>query len=230
MRPGTGKGPRLLVAAHLDTVFAEGTDVKVREKDGKLYAPGIADDSRGLAALLGLVRAFNASGIKTKGDIVFCGNVGEEGLGDLRGVKLFSVIIRISKGSSRLTACTPKRLRFLATGSHRYEITYKGPGGHSYRAFGLPSATHALGRAIAKIAELKTPERPQDNLYGWNGLRRDIGEFDCRRGDDADGYAFRRVRKNFSRWKPNSWKLSKKRRRKRMPAGEVIRCRCRLNW
>ena len=161
VRPGTGKGPKLLVAAHLDTVFPEGTDVKVREKDGKLYAPGIADDSRGLAVLLGIVRAFNASGIKTRGDIVFCGNVGEEGLGDLRGVKALFRDHKDIKGFISIDGAHAEEITFLATGSHRYEITYKGPGGHSYSAFGLPSATHALGRAIAKIAELKTPENPK---------------------------------------------------------------------
>ena len=75
-RPGAGKGPKLLVAAHLDTVFPEGTNTKVKEKDGKLYAPGIADDTRGLAELLSVVRAFNDTGIITMGDIMFCGNVG----------------------------------------------------------------------------------------------------------------------------------------------------------
>jgi tripeptide aminopeptidase len=161
IRPGTGKGPRLLVAAHLDTVFAEGTDVKVREKDGKLYAPGIADDSRGLAALLGLVRAFNASGIKTEGDIVFCGNVGEEGLGDLRGVKALFREHKDIDGFISIDGVESDGIAYLATGSHRYEVIYKGPGGHSFSAFGLPSAIHALGRAIAKISDLETPKDPK---------------------------------------------------------------------
>jgi tripeptide aminopeptidase len=162
-RPGTGRGPKLLVAAHLDTVFPEGTNTKVKEKDGKIYAPGIADDSRGLAALLSVVRAFNNTGIRTMGDIIFCGNVGEEGLGDLRGVK---ALFRDHKdkdidGFISIDGEDANNITYLATGSHRYEITYRGPGGHSFSAFGRPSATHALGRAIAKIAELKTPKDPK---------------------------------------------------------------------
>ncbi len=160
-RPGTGKGPKLLVAAHLDTVFPAGTDVSVKEKDGKLYAPGIADDSRGLAALLGVIRAFNASGIKTTGDLIFCGNVGEEGLGDLRGVKALFRDFKDIDGFISIDGTDAEKITYLATGSHRYEITYKGPGGHSFAAFGRPSAIHAMGRAIAKIADLTTPKEPK---------------------------------------------------------------------
>ena len=160
-RPGNGKGPKLLVAAHLDTVFPEGTNTKVKEKDGKLYAPGIADDSRGLAALLSVVRAFKETAIKTTGNIIFCGNVGEEGLGDLRGVKALFRDHKDIDGFISLDGEKAENITYLGTGSHRFEITYKGPGGHSFSAFGRPSAIHALGRAIAKIAELKTPQDPK---------------------------------------------------------------------
>lgn len=160
-RPGTGNGPKLLVAAHLDTVFAAGTDVKVKEKDGKLYAPGIADDSRGLAALLAVIRAFNATGIKTAGDIIFCGNVGEEGLGDLRGVKALFRDNKDIDGFISIDGTEVDKITYLATGSHRYEVTFSGPGGHSFSAFGRPSAIHAMGRAIAKIADLSTPADPK---------------------------------------------------------------------
>ena len=161
VRPGTGKGPKLLVAAHLDTVFAAGTDVSVKEKDGKLYAPGIADDARGLAALLSIIRAFNETGIKTAGDIIFCGNVGEEGLGDLRGVKALFRDHKDIDGFISIDGTDAEKITYLATGSHRYEIIYKGPGGHSLNAFGRPSAIHAMGRAIAQIADLKTPTVPK---------------------------------------------------------------------
>jgi acetylornithine deacetylase/succinyl-diaminopimelate desuccinylase-like protein len=159
--PGMGKGPRLLVAAHLDTVFAKGTDTTVKEKDGKLYAPGISDNSRGLAALLSILRAFHASGVKTTGDILFCGDVGEEGLGDLRGVKALFRDHKDIDGFISIDSAGADGIIFLGTGSHRYEITFKGPGGHSFSAFGLPSATHALGRAVARIADLKTPQDPK---------------------------------------------------------------------
>src|SRR6202171_5695082 len=88
LRKGSGGGrPKLVVSAHLDTVFPEGTDVSVKEKDGVILAPGIGDDSRGLAALLSLIKSINANGIATVGDVMFVGTVGEEELGNLRGVK-----------------------------------------------------------------------------------------------------------------------------------------------
>jgi tripeptide aminopeptidase len=160
-QPGTGRGPTLLVAAHLDTVFPAGTDVSVKEKEGKLYAPGISDDARGLAALLAIIRALQASGIKTIGDIIFCGNVGEEGLGDLRGVKALFRDHKDLAGFISIDGVGADKVSYLGTGSHRYEIAYQGPGGHSYQAFGRPSAIHAMGRAIARIADLTTPKEPK---------------------------------------------------------------------
>ncbi len=157
MAGSTGKAGKLVVAAHLDTVFPEGTDVKVREENGKLVAPGIGDDCRGLAALLSVVRAFNETGIKTVGDLVFVGNVGEEGLGDLRGVKALFRGMNNIDGFISIDGSDPEHLVYQATGSRRYELTYKGPGGHSWGAFGTPSAIHALGRAIAKIADVQPP-------------------------------------------------------------------------
>lgn len=158
---GTGNGPRIFISAHLDTVFAEGTDVTVHEKEGKLYAPGIADNARGLAVILSVIRAFKEAGIKTVGDIVFGGDVGEEGLGDLRGVKAFFRENVDVDGYIAVDGTKEQIITYLATGSRRYEITYRGPGGHSWNAFGLPSAIHALGRAIAKIGEVRTPEHPK---------------------------------------------------------------------
>ena len=158
---GTGNGPRIFVSAHLDTVFAAGTDVKVREKDGKLYAPGIADNARGLAAILSVIRALREAGIQTVGDIVFGADVGEEGLGDLRGVKAFFRDRDDIDGYIAIDGVKEQIITYLATGSRRYEITYRGPGGHSWNAFGLPSAIHALGRAIAKIGDVETPTQPK---------------------------------------------------------------------
>src|SRR5687767_8298749 len=87
LRKGTGNGPKLLVSAHLDTVFPAGTDVKVKERDGKLYAPGISDDTRGLSVLLSWLKVLNDNKIQTVGDLLFVANVGEEELGNLRGMK-----------------------------------------------------------------------------------------------------------------------------------------------
>ena len=162
LRKGTGGGrPKLVVSAHLDTVFPEGTDVTVKEKDGALVAPGIGDDSRGLAALLSLIKAMNANEIATVGDIMFVGTVGEEELGNLRGVKALFRDHKDIDGFISIDGLGITRVVNQATGSHRYEFIFKGPGGHSFQEFGLPSAIHAMGRAIAKISELQPPSDPK---------------------------------------------------------------------
>ena len=162
LRKGTGGGrPRLVVSAHLDTVFPEGTDVIVKEKDGAIIAPGIGDDSRGLAAMLSLIKAMNENQIATVGDIMFVGTVGEEELGNLRGVKALFRDHTDIDGFISIDGLGITRVVNQATGSHRYEFTFKGPGGHSFQEFGLPSAIHAMGRAIAKISELQTPSDPR---------------------------------------------------------------------
>jgi acetylornithine deacetylase/succinyl-diaminopimelate desuccinylase-like protein len=160
---GSGGGPKLLLSAHLDTVFPEGTDLAIKEKDGKLYAPGIADDARGLAAMLSVVRGLKAAKIRTVGDVWFCGTVGEEGLGDLKGIKQVFRDQKDIDGYIALESPTVanEEISYQAAGSNRYRISYKGPGGHSYQAFGLPSAIHALGRAIAGISDLETPKVPK---------------------------------------------------------------------
>lgn len=162
LRKGTGGGPpKLVVAAHLDTVFPEGTDVRVREKDGTVVAPGIGDDARGLVALLSVIKAMNANGLTTVGDIMFVGDVGEEELGNLRGMKALFRNHTDIDGFISIDGLGIDQVVNQGTGSHRYEIVFKGPGGHSFQEFGLPSAIHAMGRAIAKIAELKTPSDPK---------------------------------------------------------------------
>lgn len=161
-RKGSGGGhPKLVVAAHLDTVFPEGTDFTVKEKDGMLLAPGIGDDSRGLAVLLTLIKTMNGNDLATVGDILFVGNVGEEELGNLRGVKALFRDHTDIDGFISIDGLGITRIVNQGTGSHRYEMTFKGPGGHSFQEFGLPSAIHAMGRAIAKISELKTPAEPR---------------------------------------------------------------------
>lgn len=161
-RKGRGNGrPNLVVSAHQDTVFPEGTDVTVKEQDGRLLAPGIGDDARGLAALLSLMQALQAHQIATSGDITFVATVGEEELGNLRGVKALFRDHKDIDGFISIDGLNIARIVTQATGSHRYEFTFKGPGGHSFQEFGLPSAIHAMGRAIAKISELKPPSEPR---------------------------------------------------------------------
>jgi tripeptide aminopeptidase len=162
LRKGTGGGrPKLVVSAHLDTVFPEEVDVTVKEKDGVINAPGIGDDSRGLAALLSLVKAMNENGIATVGDLLVVGTVGEEELGNLRGVKALFRDHKDIDGFISIDGLGISRVVNQSTGSHRYEMIFRGPGGHSFQEFGLPSAIHAMGRAIAKISELQTPAEPR---------------------------------------------------------------------
>jgi di/tripeptidase len=164
IRKGAGNGPLIAIAAHLDTVFPEGTDVKVKRNGTVLSAPGIGDDTRSLAALLAIVRAMDAAKIQTNSDILFIGNVGEEGPGDLRGMKyLFqqgpykdkiSMFMSMEGGSSN-------RITNGGLGSKRYKVTFKGPGGHSYGAFGLVNPAYALGNAIDKFSRMQVPSSPK---------------------------------------------------------------------
>jgi len=161
-RKGSGPNPPVLVvSAHLDSVFPEGTDLTITQRDGRYYAPGIRDDTRGLAAVLSVARAFADTGIETGADVWFVGTVGEEGLGNLRGVRALFRDHPGIDGFISIDGGDMGRVTLGATGSQRYRVTYKGPGGHSFAAFGVPSAVHAMGRAIARIADLRTPADPK---------------------------------------------------------------------
>jgi tripeptide aminopeptidase len=165
IRKGSGEGPLIAIAAHLDTVFPEGTNVKVRKEGTRLHAPGVGDDSMALAVLLAIIRAMDAAKIQTRSDILFVGDVGEEGEGDLRGmkhlflkgpykdkIKTFITIDGAGSGASIVNA---------GTGSKRYRVTFKGPGGHSYGAFGLVNPAFALGNAINKFSRIQVPSNPK---------------------------------------------------------------------
>ena len=161
-RPGAAQRPHLVVAAHLDTVFPEDTDVRVTRQGATLRGPGIGDNCRGLGVLVAIIRAMRNAKIQTPGTVTFVANVGEEGLGDLRGIKaLFGETLKdridrfVSIDGAGLHVTT------VAVGSHRYRVTFKGPGGHSYGAFGLANPIHALGRAAAKIGDIQVPDRPR---------------------------------------------------------------------
>lgn len=155
--------PKMVISAHLDTVFPKGYDTNVTIDDnGVIHCPGIADDTAGLSALLSLVRTFKETGIRTAGDILFVGTVGEEGRGDLRGVKnLFSTIQDIDAFIS-IDGKGADRIAYQALGSKRFEFIFKGAGGHSSGAFGkVASPLHAMGRAVSKIADIQVPEKPR---------------------------------------------------------------------
>ncbi len=161
-RPGTAPGPHLVFSAHLDTVFPEGTDVTVKQDGPLLAGPGIGDDCRGLAVVLAVVRALDAANVQTAGPITFVGTVGEEGLGDLRGVKyLFNEGLKGRIDRFVSIDGTGLGIGHIAVGSLRYRVTVKGPGGHSYGAFGMSNPIHALGRIIAAVAEFDVPREPK---------------------------------------------------------------------
>ncbi|RRA99959.1 M20/M25/M40 family metallo-hydrolase [Larkinella rosea] len=148
-RKGRSSRKTVVVEAHLDTVFPEGTDVKVRQKGDTLYAPGVGDDTRGLVAILTVLKGLEKAKIETDADVWFVGAVGEEGLGDLRGVKhLFKT--HGSKINSYIAVDGDgiSEIVHRGLGSYRYRITFKGSGGHSYGAFGIVNPHSALGKAI----------------------------------------------------------------------------------
>jgi tripeptide aminopeptidase len=154
LRKGKNSTKTIALDAHLDTVFPEGTDVTVQMVGDTLYAPGVGDDTRGLVMVLTVLRAMNKANIKTTSDVLLVGTVGEEGLGDLRGVKYL-----FKKNQPKIDSWIAidggelGRINNQALGSYRYKITFKGPGGHSWGAFGLANPHHAAGRAVAYFDE-----------------------------------------------------------------------------
>jgi acetylornithine deacetylase/succinyl-diaminopimelate desuccinylase-like protein len=157
-RAGTVGERTVVLGAHLDTVFPEGTDVRVRIRGDTLFAPGIGDDTRGLILVLTVLRALERADLATEADLIFLGSVGEEGLGDLRGVKHF-----FREGGPRVDAFIEvdgggmAGIVSMGLGSVRYRVTIRGPGGHSWGAFGLGNPVHALGRAIDGFTSVADP-------------------------------------------------------------------------
>ena len=159
---GAAPRPHVVMAAHLDTVFPEGTNVKVRREGAVLHGPGIGDDCRGLAVIVAAVREMKKAGVRTAGTVTFVANVGEEGLGDLRGVKeMFNSTLKDQIDRFVSIDGTGIHVTNVAVGSHRYRITFTGPGGHSFGAFGMANPMGAMGRAIAKIQEIQVPKQPK---------------------------------------------------------------------
>jgi len=164
VRKGTGGGSLIVVSAHLDTVFPEGTDVKVKRQGTRLHAPGVGDDSTGLATLLQYVRAMDAAGIKTKADIVFMGTVGEEGLGDLRGVRYFFTKGKYKDQAKAFFSLDGSGVEYITNGgvgSKRYRVTFKGPGGHSYSAYGVVNPMTAMSQAVVEFYKTQVPTSPK---------------------------------------------------------------------
>lgn len=156
---------RLVIAAHLDTVFDAATKLDIRRDGDRLTGPGISDNARGLAALLALARGLHAAGWPTAAPVAFVATVGEEGAGDLRGVKHY--IARSAEHTAAFIALDgagAARIITAGVGSRRLRVTYRGPGGHSWSDWGMPNAIHAAGRAIAALTSLQLPAAPRTTL------------------------------------------------------------------
>ncbi len=161
-RAGRAAGPRVVISAHLDTVFPDGTPVRVTRNGNVLSGPGIGDDCRGLAVILAMVRALDAGKVQTGGPLTFVGTVGEEGLGDLRGVKaLFHATLTGQVDRFVSIDGDGHSITNVSVGSVRYRATFRGPGGHSYNSFGIANPIHAVGRAVAHVAALEVPSEPR---------------------------------------------------------------------
>lgn len=163
---GEGKGASskevVLVVAHLDTVFPADTPVEVKHVQGRLEAPGISDDGTGLATILGLTRAMTEAKLKTQATVVFCADVGEEGEGNLRGIReLVNTYKDRIRAVIAIDGSATDYVTTLGLGSRRLEISVEGPGGHSWSDFGAPNPITALARGIVEFSRVPVPEDPR---------------------------------------------------------------------
>jgi len=159
--------PPVMVAAHLDTVFPAETQISVRRNGDRIHAPGIADNSRGLAAALTIARVMRELDLRTRHPVLFIATVGEEGVGDLRGVKHLFRPGSIYRGASAfisLDGTGRRRIVYRAIGSRRLRITMTGPGGHSWADWGIANPVHAMGLAVGGIDQLDVPRQPRSAL------------------------------------------------------------------
>ncbi len=164
-RPGAREGPAVVICAHLDTVFPRGTDLTVRRDGGRLSGPGINDNGRGLAVMLALAAIVDGHQLHTHHPIEFVATTGEEGIGDLRGAKhYFAERGALSMAAIALDGAGDDRVIHRALGSRRFRISFSGPGGHSWAAYGAPNANHAAAVAAAHIARITLPDSPRTTV------------------------------------------------------------------
>jgi tripeptide aminopeptidase len=164
-RPGSQPQSVVLLVAHLDTVFPAGTDVSVKRNGTRLEAPGISDNAAGLAAVIGAARAISESRVATNKTIIFAGDVGEEGEGNLRGIRAL-----VESYGARLAAviavdgASSDHITTQGIASRRFEIRITGPGGHSWSDFGGPNAITALARGIVRFSSYRVPDEPRSSF------------------------------------------------------------------
>jgi tripeptide aminopeptidase len=164
-RPGSGDGPTVMLAAHTDTVFPAETDLTVRRNADRIAGPGVGDNSLGVAAILTAARLMETLEVTTASDVLFVADVGEEGLGDLRGMREAVRAYRDQLGAViAVEGHNLGRVTHRAVGSRRYRITVQGPGGHSWGNYGRPNAIHILSRLITDLVALPIPSTPKTSL------------------------------------------------------------------
>ena len=174
LRPGAEDREPLVLSAHLDTVFPAGTDVTVRREGNLLRAQGVSDDARGLAALVTVARALSQANITTRLPILFAATVGEEGSGDLRGVRHLFRTGGVAEEAAGFISLDGAGMKYVVTrglGVRRFRVVLRGPGGHSWIDWGAPNPIHALGRAVGALASWPTPTDPPLSLTvaRWGG-------------------------------------------------------------
>jgi acetylornithine deacetylase/succinyl-diaminopimelate desuccinylase-like protein len=163
--PGTGQDRPLVITAHLDTVFPANTDMRIDHKPGRIYGPGIGDNSLGVAGLFGLLWVLQQRASRLPGDVWLVANVGEEGLGDLRGMR--AVVARFQDQPLAyivLEGLALGQVYHRGLGVRRYQIEFSTAGGHSWVDYGQPSANHELAAFITRLTSLQLPQQPRTTL------------------------------------------------------------------
>ena len=193
IRPGTDPtAPYIALSAHIDTVFPAGTPIEVRRDAGKLYGPGVSDNSSGITALVGIAGAMQAANLSNAAPVLFIGDVGEEGEGDLRGMRH---IFQQPKWSATIAALVvldgagTDTIIAEGLGSRRYEVTVRGHGGHSWSDFGIANPIVALARIVDRFTRTPVPTLTQDDLQHRHDQRWDVSQLHSRVVDDEGGHA-----------------------------------------
>ncbi len=154
----------VLIAAHIDTVFPKSVDVSVKREGNRLHAPGVGDNTISVAAVALIRRVLRELAITPEVDILVTGNVGEEGLGDLRGMRAVVDAHSDIGAAIALEGHSLGSITHVGVGSRRLEVTFNGPGGHSWGAFGRPSAIHAAANVVSQLDQLELPTDPKTTM------------------------------------------------------------------